>query len=126
MDFLGKVRVFQFESLFRVSSLLYRSSLDFYIKFIISASWIVVPVQILPSGQSELVDQAKQAYSPLGVLWNKKAETIVKLRKNMLKLWNIYNIFPSINDCVTYKSLNSVIGNEKEDKKYDRNKKLYE
>ena len=108
-----------------MSSLLYRSSLDFYIKFIISASWIVVPVQILPSGQSELVDQAKQAYSPLELSWNKKAKTIVKLRKNMLKLWNIY-IFPSINDCVTYKSLNSVIGNEKEDKKYDRNKKLYE
>ena len=37
VDFLGKGRVFWFESLFRVSTLLYKSTLDFKVKFIILA-----------------------------------------------------------------------------------------
>ena len=44
MDFLGKAGVFSSESLFRVSALLYITSLDFQVEFIISASWFVTPV----------------------------------------------------------------------------------
>ena len=37
-------RVSKLESLFKVSTLLYTLSLDFYVKFIISVCWFVIPV----------------------------------------------------------------------------------
>ena len=44
VDFIGKGRVFQLESLFSVSTPLYTSSLDFLVEFIISAWRFVIPV----------------------------------------------------------------------------------
>ena len=45
VDFLGKGWLFLFEWLFRVSTLLYTSPLDFWVEFIILACWCVIPVQ---------------------------------------------------------------------------------
>ena len=44
LDFIGKGRVFWFQSLFRASTLLNTSSLHLSVELIISAGWFVIPV----------------------------------------------------------------------------------